>query len=41
MKVQPHKTERIHALDVQSAIMMLLGVVIYSAIPYLVTDIYF
>jgi len=41
MKVLPHKTERIHSLDSLRAIMMLLGIVFHSAIPYMVTDIGF
>ncbi len=38
MKVLPHKTERLHSLDSLRAIMMLLGIVIHSAIPYMVTE---
>lgn len=38
MKTLPHKTERIHSLDSLRAIMMLLGIVIHSAIPYMVTE---
>jgi glucan biosynthesis protein C len=34
MKIQPHKTERIHSLDSLRAIMMLLGLVIHSAVTY-------
>lgn len=38
MKVQPHKTERLHSLDSLRAIMMLLGLVLHSAITYNITD---
>ena len=38
MKVQPQKTERIHALDSLRAIMMLLGIVLHTAMTYSVTD---
>ncbi len=38
MKIQSHKTERIHSLDSLRAIMMLLGLVIHSAITYGVWD---
>tara|TARA_R110002096_G_C14625412_1_gene724397 strand:+ start:1456 stop:2661 length:1206 start_codon:yes stop_codon:yes gene_type:complete len=36
--MNPHKTERLHALDSLRAIMMLLGLVIHSAITYGVID---
>ena len=36
--MNPHKTERLHALDSLRAIMMLLGLVIHSAITYGVVD---
>lgn len=38
MKVQPQKTERIHALDSLRAIMMLLGIVLHTAMTYAVND---
>jgi fucose 4-O-acetylase-like acetyltransferase len=38
MKVQPQKTERIHALDSLRAIMMLLGIVLHTAMTYADTD---
>ncbi|CAA0189982.1 acyltransferase family protein [Tenacibaculum maritimum] len=38
MELQANKTERIHSLDSLRAIMMLLGIVIHSAIPYTVTE---
>ncbi len=38
MKVQPQKTERIHALDSLRAIMMLLGVVLHTTMTYADTD---
>jgi glucan biosynthesis protein C len=38
MKVLQRKSERIHSLDSLRALMMLLGIVIHSAIPYMVTE---
>ena len=38
MKTLPHKTERIHSLDSLRAIMMLLGIVIHSALPFMVIE---
>ncbi|UAM98692.1 acyltransferase family protein [Polaribacter litorisediminis] len=38
MKVQPSKTERIHALDSLRAIMMILGIVLHSALNYVTWD---
>ena len=38
MKVQPRKTERIHALDSLRAIMMLLGIVLHTAMTYADTN---
>ncbi len=38
MKVQPQKTERIHALDSLRAIMMLLGIVLHTSMTYADTD---
>ena len=38
MKVQPQKTERIHALDSLRAIMMLLGIVLHTTMTYADTD---
>lgn len=38
MKLLPQKTERIHSLDSLRAIMMLLGIVIHSTLPYIVTE---
>lgn len=35
MKTNPHKTERLHALDSLRAIMMMLGIVLHSAITYI------
>ncbi|ERM82011.1 hypothetical protein P872_07600 [Rhodonellum psychrophilum GCM71 = DSM 17998] len=38
MKIEAHKTERLHSLDSLRAIMMLLGLVIHSTITYAITD---
>lgn len=38
MNTQPHKTERLHALDSLRAIMMMLGVVLHSSNTYVVAD---
>ncbi len=38
MKIQAHKTERLHALDSLRAIMMMLGIVIHSANTYVIAD---
>jgi glucan biosynthesis protein C len=35
MKIQPKKTERIHAMDSLRAIMMLLGIVLHTTITYI------
>lgn len=38
MKIQAHKTERLHALDSLRAIMMMLGIVLHSANTYVIAD---
>jgi peptidoglycan/LPS O-acetylase OafA/YrhL len=38
MNAIPHKTERLHSLDSLRAIMMMLGIVLHSAVPYMVTE---
>ncbi|MFK7799250.1 MAG: acyltransferase family protein [Aureispira sp.] len=37
--MKPDSTQRIHSLDALRAIMMLLGIVLHSCMPYMVTDI--
>ena len=36
--MNPHKTERLHALDSLRAIMMMLGIVLHSSNTYVVAD---